>query len=607
MATTPNTTNAARCMECGQSLRGEALEGFCPRCLSRLAFDADPEAGGSVSAVVRSVGDYEFIEEIGRGGMGVVWKARQRSLNRIVALKFILAGSFASREFIERFRAEATAAARLKHPNIVAVHEVGEHEGHHYFSMDFIEGRSLAQLVRAEPPSLRQSARYLRLIAEAIHHAHERGIVHRDLKPSNILVDAAGEPHITDFGLARELNSADHLTLSSQALGSPSFAAPEQIGGARLVSVRPIADAPSEVGSRVPAGRATRAPLSRSVDIYGLGAILYHSLTGRPPFVGATLANVLRAVQEDEPVSPRLLNPEIPRDLETICLKCLEKEPTRRYATAQELADELGRFLNGEPINARPVSRAERVLRWCRRKPALATAYAVVLLLVLVLVIGSPIAAYRINQARKAEAAERERAEANLYASDMNLAYQAIQGNNLGRATTLLERHRPGFGVPASAGSAPDAATVVPTSAAPTGISVQRAPDRLKAGLQTDRRGYPPGPAPSRVLSISVTRRAASIPIAFTAPTCRSGRNAADQGGWNVGVMEQWSDEAGRALVGTLSTEGCARLRECPRPALGRKRYQPCSPPATALSGLGRTGAFNEDASNVRKDLECGG
>lgn len=199
MGTKPNPTNGTRCLECGQPLRGEALEGFCPRCLSRLAFGADTAAAGSANVATRSVGDYEFIEEIGRGGMGVVWKARQRSLNRIVALKFILTGSFASREFIERFHAEATAAARLSHPNIVPVHEMGEHEGHHYFSMDFIEGRSLAQLVRAEPPSPRQAARHLRLIAEAIHHAHQRGIVHRDLKPSNILVDAAGEPHITDF------------------------------------------------------------------------------------------------------------------------------------------------------------------------------------------------------------------------------------------------------------------------------------------------------------------------------------------------------------------------------------------------------------------------
>src|SRR5436190_3448934 len=279
MATKPNTTNGVRCLECGQPLRGEALEGFCPRCLSRLAFGADSAASDSANVLSRSVGDYELIEEIGRGGMGVVWKARQRSLDRMVALKFILTGSFASREFIDRFRAEASAAARLKHPNIVAVHEVGEHEGHHYFSMDFIEGRNLTQLVRDEPPSLRQAARYLRLIAEAIQHAHERGIVHRDLKPSNILVDNAGEPHITDFGLARELNSDEHLTLTGHAVGSPSFAAPEQIGGGRPSSdpARRLADA---------AARETRAPLTRSADIYGLGAILYYLITGRPPFSG---------------------------------------------------------------------------------------------------------------------------------------------------------------------------------------------------------------------------------------------------------------------------------------------------------------------------------
>jgi WD40 repeat protein/serine/threonine protein kinase len=406
--------------------------------------------------VIRSVGDYEFIEEIGRGGMGVVWKARQRSLNRIVALKFILAGSFASREFIERFRAEATAAARLKHPNIVAVHEVGEHEGHHYFSMDFIEGRSLAQLVRAEPPSPRQAAHHLRLIAEAIHHAHQRGIVHRDLKPSNILVDAAGEPHITDFGLARELNSEDYLTLTGHAFGSPSFAAPEQIGGARLsaAAAPPLAQAASEIESQptsqVAARREPRVPLTRSVDIYGLGAILYYLLTGRPPFVGTTLANILCAVQEKEPVAPRLLNADVSADLETICLKCLEKEPQRRYQTAQEIADDLDRFLRNEPIHARPITRAERTWRWCRRKPALASFVAATALLLLAILIGSPIALYRIHQARKAEQMQLKRTEEEslkarqfAYASDMNLAHQAVQEDDFYRARQLLDRHRP--------------------------------------------------------------------------------------------------------------------------------------------------------------------
>jgi WD40 repeat protein/serine/threonine protein kinase len=445
MATKPNTTNGARCLECGQPLRGESLEGFCPRCLSRVAFDADSESGGSANALSLSVADYELVKEIGRGGMGVVWKARQRSLDRIVALKFILTGSFASREFIDRFRAEASAAARLKHPNIVAVHEVGEHEGHHYFSMDFIDGRNLTQLVRDEPPSLRQAARYLRLIADAIHHAHERGIVHRDLKPSNILVDNAGEPHITDFGLARELNSDEHLTLTGQALGSPSFAAPEQIGGGLLSSAaaRPLADAKPEAGSQstshAAANRETRAPLTQSADIYGLGAILYYLLTGRAPFVGLTLANILRAVQEDEPVSPRVLNPEIPHDLETICLKCLEKEPSRRYATAKELGDELGRFLNDEPVHARPVSRTEKVWRWCRRKPALATLGVLVIVLLLAVLIGAPIMIVRIDRARL-------EAERNLYAADMRLASEALRNGEIGQVQELLRAHERGKG-----------------------------------------------------------------------------------------------------------------------------------------------------------------
>src|SRR5262245_25325723 len=296
-----------------------------------------------------SFGEYDLVDEIARGGMGVVYKARQRSLNRIVAVKMILAGPLAGKEFVQRFRTESAAAAILQHPNIVAIHDVGVHEGRHYFSMDYVEGRSLAQLVGQQPLAPARAARYVELIAAAIHYAHERGILHRDLKPSNVLIDANDQPRITDFGLARRLDGDSSLTMTGQVLGSPNFMPPEQAG-------------------------AKRGKVSRPSDVYALGGILYYLLTARAPFQADSLEHLLSQVLNTEPVSPRLLNPSVPRDLETITLKCLEKEPSRRYRTAQELADELGRFLRHEPIRARPVKAPEKVWRWCRRKPALASA-----------------------------------------------------------------------------------------------------------------------------------------------------------------------------------------------------------------------------------------
>ena len=255
--------------------------------------------------------------------MGVVYRARQLSLNRIVAVKMILPGRVGSPEMVLRFRAEAEAAAGLHHPNIVAIHEIGECEGQHYFSMDYIEGQNLAEAVREGPLPSARAAQLVAKIAEAIHYAHEHGILHRDLKPSNVLIDGADEPRVTDFGLARRLGGDSTLTLTGQVFGSPNFMPPEQASG-------------------------RHGAVGVHSDVYGLGAILYYLLTARPPFVGETLETTLAQVLEQEPVSPRLLNPSVPRDLETICLKCLEKEPSRRYASAQALADELGRFLREE-------------------------------------------------------------------------------------------------------------------------------------------------------------------------------------------------------------------------------------------------------------------
>jgi hypothetical protein len=334
-----------------------------------------------VESFPRSFGDYELLEEVARGGMGIVYRARQVSLDRIVAVKMLLFGPLSSPEFVKRFRAEASTAASLQHPNIVAIHEVGVHQAQQYFAMDFVEGPSLAKLLAYGPLPAKRAASYLKTIAEAIHYAHERGVLHRDLKPSNVLIDANDQPHVTDFGLARRLEGDSELTMTGQVLGSPNYMPPEQAVG-------------------------RRGKVSRRSDVYSLGAMLYHLLTGRPPFVGEALTDTLEQVLDAEPVSPRVLNPSVPRDLETICLKCLEKEPDKRYATAQALVDELSRFLERQPIQARPVTRPERIWRWCRRKPALATTLAATMLLLLALLIGGPVLTYRINQARKAQAEE---------------------------------------------------------------------------------------------------------------------------------------------------------------------------------------------------------
>ena len=312
----------------------------------------------------RPFGGYELLAEIAHGGMGVVFKARQTKLNRIVALKMILAGQLASDEAIRRFYAEAQAVAQLEHPHIVPIYEIGEHQGQHFFSMAFVEGGSLQMRVSSGPLPPPEAAQLVADVAQGVQYAHQHGIVHRDLKPQNILLDQEGQPKITDFGLAKQMQAGDGLTASGEILGTPSYMAPEQAAG-RLHDVGPAA------------------------DIYALGAILYCLLTGRPPFQAAGLSETLRQVQEQEPVALRLLNPATPRDLETVCLKCLEKQPAKRYATAHELAADLRRYLAGEPIAARRVTAVERAVRWCRRRPlAAALLVAVGLLAVAMGVLG---------------------------------------------------------------------------------------------------------------------------------------------------------------------------------------------------------------------------
>jgi serine/threonine protein kinase len=331
-----------------------------------------PEESQQAHAVegdtIHYFGDYELLGEIARGGMGVVFKARQMSLNRIVALKMILAGQLATAREVDRFHTEAQAAANLQHPNIVAMHEVGQHAGQHYFSMDFVEGKSLAQLVCEQPLAAVQAAKYLKTIAEAIEFAHQHGTLHRDLKPANVLIDNFDQPRVTDFGLARRIEGAGELTSTGTLIGTPSYMPPEQAG-------------------------ANDGKVGPASDVYSLGALLYDLVTGRPPFLGESLVVTLNQVLHTEPVPPSLLSPELPRDLETICLKCLQKEPSKRYLTAAELADDLGRFLRREPILARPIGKPERAWRWCRRNPVVSSLATAISLLFLISGIGGTILA----------------------------------------------------------------------------------------------------------------------------------------------------------------------------------------------------------------------
>ncbi|HXG10786.1 MAG TPA: serine/threonine-protein kinase [Gemmataceae bacterium] len=287
---------------------------------------------------VPNIAGYEILEVLGQGGMGVVYKARQTRLNRLVALKMIRAGANAGPQELERFRTEAEAVARLEHPNIVQIYEIGEQGGRPFLALEFVRGGSLARRLDGTPLPACQAARLVQTLARAVHHAHQQGIVHRDLKPANVLLTADGTPKIADFGLAKRLDADRGQTQTGAVLGSPSYMAPEQAEG-RIKEIGP------------------------AVDIYALGAILYELLTGRPPFQGATLLETLEQVRGHDPVPPRDLQPSVPRDLETVCLKCLEKTPGRRYASALELADDLQRFLDGDPIRARSATLLDYLTR----------------------------------------------------------------------------------------------------------------------------------------------------------------------------------------------------------------------------------------------------
>jgi serine/threonine protein kinase/tetratricopeptide (TPR) repeat protein len=380
---TPTMIRVIRiCRKCGAKIFSDAPEGLCAKCVLKIALTIPPDAVAGVgdsgrveqpagedrasasqdkttaqaAELLGELGDYELLEEIGRGGQGVVFRARQKSLNRTVALKVIGLGQWASKAHLKRFRREAEAAASLEHPGIVPIHEVGERDGSCYFSMKFIEGGQLDEIVRREPMPIRQAAELIAKVARTVHYAHEHGILHRDIKPGNILLDAKGEPHLTDFGLARLLEAESTVTRTLEVLGTPSYMAPEQALG-------------------------ENAAVSSATDVYGLGAVLYQLLTGQPPFAGGTTYETIKLLLDTEPRQPRLLNPKIDRDLSTISLKCLEKDPKRRYSSALALAQDLERWLKHEPILARHTGIFTRGKKWVWRNPtsALLVASLVVL------------------------------------------------------------------------------------------------------------------------------------------------------------------------------------------------------------------------------------
>jgi tRNA A-37 threonylcarbamoyl transferase component Bud32 len=360
----PNARTVQSCEICATPLLGDAPEGLCPACLLRSAIVQLAKPSPSVSLGLPQFANYEILASVGQGGMGVVYKARQRKLGRVVALKAMISAAFASETELKRFQAEAQAVAKLHHPNIVTIYEVGFENSSHFFSMEYVEGESLADRLKRGSISSQQAAVYTKQISEAMHYAHERGILHRDLKPTNILLDARDEPRITDFGLARHVDIESDLTMSGAVLGTPSYMPPEQASG----KVR-------EIG-----------PAS---DVYSIGAVLYELLTGRPPFRADSVLETLKQVVELRPAAPRLLRPKTPRDLEVICLKCLRKEPGQRYGSAMELAEDIGRFLRKEPVQARPVSSLEKSVAWCRRNPVPAGAAFGISLLIMLLAVSA--------------------------------------------------------------------------------------------------------------------------------------------------------------------------------------------------------------------------
>ncbi len=382
----------------------------------------DEECGLWPGRQVRYFGDYEILEELGQGGMGVVYRARQVSLNRPVALKMIRAGVLADADDLRRFQNEVEAVALLDHQGVVPIFEVGQLEGQRYFSMKLIEGKSLASRLNDYQDDAKAAARLVADAAEAVAHAHARGVLHRDLKPANLLIGANGRPLITDFGLAKRLVEDVELTRSGAILGTPAYMSPEQAAG-------------------------RRGTITTATDVYGLGAILYALLTGKAPFAGESLFETLAAVRTSAPSLPRHLTAKVPRDLETICLKCLEKEPGRRYATALALAEDLRAWLANRPIAARPAGVLERLLLFVRRKPAAAAIFALIATVLFLFGFGVSIAwLWRAAESARAQAeAARAQVAAVEYGRTVQAAYGELQSKNVAGALALLEGTRPEY------------------------------------------------------------------------------------------------------------------------------------------------------------------
>jgi WD40 repeat protein/tRNA A-37 threonylcarbamoyl transferase component Bud32 len=384
----------AVCPKCGRPLAADAPRGLCRKCLlsgilggGAAPTPASGEGGTGKPWLPRGFGQYELLKEIDRGAMGIVYQARQTQLHRLVAVKVMASGRFAAPDFVQRFRTEAEAVASLDHPNIVPVYEVGECEGQPFFSMKLVEGGSLAaRIANQQAPIGQAAAELLMKLSRAVHYAHQRGILHRDIKPGNVLLDAQGEPHLTDFGLAKLVERESTLTRTMALLGTPSYMSPEQ-------------------------ARGESKQLTTAVDVYGLGAVFYELLTGQPPFAGGTTMETVRQVLEKEPRRPAAVKPGTDRDLETICLKCLAKEPSRRYGSAEALANDLERWMRHEPILARPIGRLERMAKLVRRHPLAAAFSAVTLLLIGLSVLTLLRANVRVAAAQKTEAALRRQAE----------------------------------------------------------------------------------------------------------------------------------------------------------------------------------------------------
>ena len=410
MSNNPPTAPVA-CPVCAEPLPPGAPVGHCPRCLIRVSLESQGAATAETDDPRLILGDHELYEEIARGGMGIVYRARQRRLGREVAVKVLRGSEFASAEAQQRFRSEAAAVARLNHPGIVGIHDFGEQDGVLWFSMELLPGKNLADRVSEHPLPARTAAECVCRVAEAVQHAHDQGVLHRDLKPSNILLTADGQPRVTDFGLARRIatetaDTAAELTHTGQRLGSPGYAAPEQ-----------ALDGKADVRT----------------DVYGLGALLYHLLTGRPPFQGPTLDSILLQLRDADPIPPGRLNPTVPRDLETICLKCLDRNPARRYATARATAEDLARFLAGAPIVARPRTWVENGAHWLRRHWLLATAAVITATSLLA---STVISRREMSRARASESEARR----IVYLRDISRAQTELRQHSRS-GVELLERH----------------------------------------------------------------------------------------------------------------------------------------------------------------------